>query len=72
MKRDVFAFITILVFGVGMLLGIHARSFGYDNLLDKDLPTIRGAVEQCEKPLPRTEKCVVIVEVKPESISKEM
>lgn len=57
---------------VGMIFGTHLRDSVYSDYLGSDMPSLIKQVEECEKPLPRTEKCVVIVEVKPDSASKEM
>lgn len=66
-----------LLAGVGFLLfgifmGGQTQYTATEHAFGIGLYDLRGVVADCEKPLPRTEKCVVIVEVKPESASKEM
>lgn len=63
---------VFLIFMTGLLVGMIFGDSVYSDYLGNDMPSLIKQVEECEKPLPRTEKCVVIVEVKPDSASKEM
>lgn len=71
-RGEVAVVISVLFLILGFLMGGQAQYTATEHAFGIGLYDLRNVVADCEKPLSRTEKCVVIVEVKPESSSKEM